>query len=464
MKSVFVALISLTLGVVAAQAQTAATPLYRVFLADGSALASYGEWARVADRLVFSMPLTADAEPSQLHLVSIAADRVDWRRTDQYADAVRADHYARTHGEEDFARLSADVARVLNEVALVGDPTERLIRAQYARRSLADWPTAHYGYRSQEVHEILGVLDEVIGGLRASAGLGQYELALMATTAPAPAEPLLPAPDQRQIVEQLVVASTLAETPAERMSLLRTVVGIVDRAVDLLPKAWAARVRATALGAMAVEQRTDAAYARLRTAALAQAAHYAQLADVRKLERLRTRIQEQDQNLGKRRVAEVTALLAAVDTHLSAAHRLRLARDQWQLRVDKVRAYQRASSTAVEMLTRAQRSLDDIRSLAGPTPQRLRPLVQQLAREGRHLAIIDAPGDLAPIHAVFRSACELALNAAQMRLDAAQSGDLGLAQQASSAAAGALMLLSRAKGDLDAALKPPTAPVTFAQP
>ena len=40
-----------------AQAQEAARLQYRVFLADGTALVSFGEWARVDDLVVFSMPL-----------------------------------------------------------------------------------------------------------------------------------------------------------------------------------------------------------------------------------------------------------------------------------------------------------------------------------------------------------------------------------------------------------------------
>lgn len=446
-----------------AQAQNGDSLLYRVFLADGSALVSYGEWARVEDRLVFSMPIAPGAETGQLHLVSIPAERVDWKRTDQYAHAVRATQYAATRGEDDFARLSADVARALNEVALVADPTQRLLTAERARRALTDWPGAHHGYRAQEVREIIGVLDEVISGLRAAAGLGRYDLALVATTAPPPADLLLPPPDQTDVVQQLMSASTLVDTPAEKVSLLQTVIGILDRAVGLLPDAWAASVRATALGAIAEEQKIDAAYARLRTATLTSAVRHAQQADVRALGRLRARVQEQDEKLGRRRTSDVTALVAAIETHLDAAHRLRLAQDQWLLRVDRLRAYQRASSSSVTTLTRAHKSLDDIRALAGPSPARLRPMMEQLARESRILSRLDPPVELAAIHAVFRSACELALNAARLRLDAAEAADLGLAQQASSAAAGALMLLTKARSDLEAALRPPTAPPVSAQ-
>ena len=41
------------------RADTAVTPSFRVFLKDGSSLASYGEMARVGDRVVFSMPTSA---------------------------------------------------------------------------------------------------------------------------------------------------------------------------------------------------------------------------------------------------------------------------------------------------------------------------------------------------------------------------------------------------------------------
>src|SRR5207249_3390870 len=73
--------------------------LFRVFLKDGTTLVSYGELARVNDRVVFSMP-TGLAAPTDaagaippLHLVNIAADRVDWDRTDRYAETARAAHY-----------------------------------------------------------------------------------------------------------------------------------------------------------------------------------------------------------------------------------------------------------------------------------------------------------------------------------------------------------------------------------
>src|SRR5437868_3571507 len=75
----------LAAAVSAQPAQLDAT-LYRVFLRDGSTLLSYGEFARVADRIVMSVPLGSSTASPDLHLLSIPADAVDWERTDGYAE------------------------------------------------------------------------------------------------------------------------------------------------------------------------------------------------------------------------------------------------------------------------------------------------------------------------------------------------------------------------------------------
>src|SRR5262245_30276120 len=64
--------------------------LFRVFLTDGRAVASYGEVARVDDRVIFSMPTSSSPLNPELQLVTIAADQIDWARTTSYAEAVRA--------------------------------------------------------------------------------------------------------------------------------------------------------------------------------------------------------------------------------------------------------------------------------------------------------------------------------------------------------------------------------------
>ena len=59
-------------------------------------LVSYGEFSRVEDRVIFSMPVGGGADEPRLQVVWVAADAVDWPRTDRYAavgavSAVRPD-------------------------------------------------------------------------------------------------------------------------------------------------------------------------------------------------------------------------------------------------------------------------------------------------------------------------------------------------------------------------------------
>ncbi|HEX2311172.1 MAG TPA: hypothetical protein VHH91_10675, partial [Vicinamibacterales bacterium] len=139
------------------------TSLLRVFLLDGTTLTSFGEYTRAGDRIVFSMPMGATSGGTpRLQLVSLPERTVDWRRTDRYRDSVRAAHYAAMQGESDFAVMTGEVARVLNEIALTNQPAHRLRLAQQARAQLAEWPDRHFGYRAREVREIAELLDETI--------------------------------------------------------------------------------------------------------------------------------------------------------------------------------------------------------------------------------------------------------------------------------------------------------------
>src|SRR5262245_53581575 len=90
---------------VSAQAATDAT-LFRLFLKDGSTVVSYGEFTRVEDRVVFSMPVGGSPGEPRLQVVWIPAASVDWTRTDRYSESARYQHYADTQGEEDFAVLN----------------------------------------------------------------------------------------------------------------------------------------------------------------------------------------------------------------------------------------------------------------------------------------------------------------------------------------------------------------------
>ena len=101
-------------------------------------------------------------------------------------------------------------------------PAPRLRTAERARQKLADWPASHYGYRNAEVRDALAVLDEVIAQLRVAAGITSFDLSLSANAPLAqPPPPPLPPPSDAELVEQFVAAASIADTPVERIGLLR---------------------------------------------------------------------------------------------------------------------------------------------------------------------------------------------------------------------------------------------------
>jgi len=439
-----------------AAAQGAAAPLLRVFLTDGTALTSFGEWARMDDRVVFSLPLSTDATPD-LQLVTLAASRVDWPRTERYAATVRAVHYASTRGEDDYAVFSNQVAAALTGIAREPDPARRLAMAEQTRKAMADWPGEHHGYRAADVQQMLTLIDEVVGELRAAAGQDSFELGLVASTPAPTAESLLPPPTTAELAEQLLAASNHAE-PVDRASLLQRLVQFIDRAATLLPASWASAVRTTALGTLAEERVADAAYARLSVATLAASTRFAQAADVRGIERVRARALKDDLALGRRRPEAMAAILAALDADAETARRLRLARDQWRLREPEYRSYRRAVQPALRELQRAVPPLEDIRQQAGPSPGTLKRVMARFFKARPAVKGTTPPEALAAPHAVLQSAWDLADSAVALRLRAVESGDSARAAEASAAAAGALMLMARAREDIDKALKPPTLP------
>ena len=168
----------------AAPALAESVTLFRVFLNDGTAVVSYGEYARVGDRLVFSMPMGAidgtNGSDPELHVVNLPVSAVDWTATAKYAESARFSHYMATSAESDYAALAGDVAATFNAIVLATDPKARLTMAVEARRRLASWPRDHHGYRADDVQSMLALLDEAISGLRVAAGETSFELNLVA--------------------------------------------------------------------------------------------------------------------------------------------------------------------------------------------------------------------------------------------------------------------------------------------
>jgi hypothetical protein len=437
-----------------AQAATDAT-LFRLFLTDGSSIVSFGEFARVADQVILSMPVGGPLDQPRLQVVTVPVSAVDWLRTDRYAVSARYQQYADSRGEEDFARLTNDVARVLNEIALSTDRSRALAYAQQARQALLEWPRAHYGYRQRDVREIVTLLDESVSDLRAALGISSFDIALLADPLTEPLEPLRGMPGVREQIDQVFRVAALAQRPAERVALLQSAVLMLAEAGDAIPAAEAEALRRSAAGAIREEQQIDAGYDVLSRRLVGSAARAASRASIRDVERVLEQIPREDERLGRRRPDAVQALRASVQEQLEAARRLRLLRDQWTIRRSLYRDYQRSVGSQLLQLVKSQPALDSIRRLEGPAPGALVSLRARLAGGAERLSRVQTPADLRSTHDLLVGAWRFAENALNGRYDAIQSGNLDVAREASSAAAGSLLLLARAQQQLRTLLEPP---------
>jgi hypothetical protein len=429
--------------------------IFRIFLTNGTAVASYGEYARVGDRVIFSMPLGAVTADPRLHLVNLPAGLVDWPTTEEYAESARYARFVATRAESEFAALSGQVAEALNSITLASDPARRLAIAEQARRTLVEWPGDHYGYRAGDVVQIAGLLDEAISELRAAAGVTRFDLNLVATTLPPPVDRLRPLPSPTESIEQAEVVARLSDVPVERLSLLQSIAAALSGSRGVYAAAWLKRTRASVASDISREIRIENAYARLSKTMMARASGYARAANVSGVERVLTDVRRTDVKLGGRRPDQVAALIGVIEERLDAARRLRLARDQWASRAVAYRKYRSAVAGPIESLGGIQRRLGDIRALAGPSAAVLPELADVVARAKLQLARIGPPDDVKGTHALLMSAVSLADSAVSARREAVKSGDLRVAWDASAAAAGSMMLLTRARAEVDSLLEPP---------
>jgi hypothetical protein len=442
-------------GSVGASPEDEAT-LLRVFLRDGSSLVSFGEPSRVGDRVVFSLPTSASETDPQLHLVDIPADGVDWERTNRYAESARAARYVATHAESQYAMLTAEIGQVLHDVALTPDPAKRLAVVERARKMLAAWPAAHFNYRQADIQEMLAILDEAIVELRAAAGAERFDLSFVASVEPLPArEPLLPRPTPRDAIEQTLIAARLSDAPSARVSLMSVALAAIERDAVALPSDWRAATRAAVSASIESELATNRRYRALATRMTALAAERARAADVRGLQRLLVQIGEQDRTLGASRPDVIGALVLSVEGYIGEARRLQLELDRHALLLPLLRKYYAAVALPLQRLRRLKAQLEDIQHLAGSSPEALANIVQTSTQVLEIVTLLEPPADAQSSHTLLVGAARLAENAARVRREAALSGDMSRAWDASSAAAGALMLTDRAREEMESLLAPP---------
>ena len=181
----------------------------------------------------------------------------------------------------------------------------------------------------------------------------------------------------------------------------------------------------------------------------------AKTADVRAVERIAATVRQRDAALGYRRPDAVDSLLAAVDSQLDVARRLRLARDRWELRSPELRRYRESMRGSILLFASLQPHLDNIKALAGSTAGALWTIRHTSSEVLDTVRAIKPPDELRAAHSLLVSAALMANNAASIRREATLSGDIARAWDASSAAAGAMMLAAQAREDIQKALRRP---------
>lgn len=438
----------------AGQAYAADATLFRLFLLDGSVIVSYGEFARVDDKVIFSMPVGGRPDEPRLQVASVRAALIDWPRTDRYSESARYQRYAQTRGEEDFHVLSNEVALALNDVALSSNRQAALALAEKVRRSVAEWPQSHYGYRSNDIREIVSVLDEAITSLRSATGGAAFEFSLVAMAETPPLEPVLGMPTHRQQLDQILHLADM-NSSTDRVALLQAGLALLNAPGSAIDPLEGGALRKQVERQLRTENAIDRKYTELSKKVVGQATEYASRAAIADIERLVTRLPREDAKLGQKRPEMVQSISSAVQTQLLAARRLRLLRDQWLLRQASYRTYERSVSSQILLLVKSQPMLDSIRRLDGPPPDRLLALRTQLSGGAERLERVRTPEYLRGIHDLLVGAWRFADNATRARVKAIESGDSAAAWEASSAAAGAMMMLSRVQSEIRDLLEPP---------
>lgn len=450
-----------TLGVGMAMAQDDVSPrAFRLFLLDGSEVATYGEASRVGDDVIAMVPTGLDdADGEALQAVTLPADAVDWARTDEYLRAVRLAQYRAASSEREYAAFTADVAATLDRVASTPDPLARIAMVEGVRRRLAAWPDEHYGDKQDEAARMLDLLDDVLVGLRAAAGQREFAFALSSGSAPSPPSPppppLRPAPTLQEIVMQALAVAPHVESAYEREALLTRALATVRRGDTTWDRDWRRRTERTLERRLSDERRVARAYEVLRERVLDRAGRLAAAADVRALLALRADTVRRDERLGRQRSIEMTALLTHLETQLASARQLRLALDRWEARRPVLDAYRRAMLDLFESAGPVLHALDDVRTLSGPPLdelERARAILKGVEVMSQRL---QPPDEGRSLLALLASAVQMADTALVRRRAATQAADLSEAWDASAAAAGALLVFDRLRDDLAALLQPP---------
>jgi hypothetical protein len=268
-------------------------------------------------------------------------------------------------------------------------------------------------------------------------------------------EPVVGMPTLPEQLAQVLTIAGLTERADDRVAVLQAALLLLDDLDGALPARELALRRTTTRQWIAYEREIDRRYTTFGRELLAAATAAAADERIAEVEQLLASIPGRDAALGGGRPYLVRALEASVRAQLDTARRARLRHDQWDIRRGVHAEYQRIAGGMIQHLVSMKPSLDAIRRLDGPSPDTLL-LQQRELRGGAGLLELMLPPDLArPSHELLVAAWRFAETAVATRYEAAGSGSVETAWQASSAAAAALSRLARAEAGLQALVDPP---------
>jgi len=423
---------------------------FRVFLKSGDPLPSYGEAAIVGERVIFTLLVGGESDISRRYqLVDLPTEDVDLDRTVAYANAVRGAHYAATRGEAEYAEMAADVSRTLDALPAMTDSHERLRVAEQAHERMRDWGRRSYGYRAGDFAALEQLFNVVLAELRADAGVGQLSVELSSGSRSPRTEPLRAAPDTEEGVRMALSAAAVAETGPERLGILEAAETVLRDSAMSGELLGAVRARLTA------ERAAEREYGELSRRLIGAADNALAQGDADAVNALVDELGRRDQALGRLRPRLVRELERQLRVKLEATEAYRAALDHYAKVRPALLGYERQIRPALSTLDGLRPVIEAVREMRFTSFDRLKSAGERLEGTQTLLAGIDAPGDLADVHATLVSAIHLARQAVARRQVAAATAAAASVRDAASAAAGALLLAGQARSDLVARLFPP---------
>jgi hypothetical protein len=345
--------------------------------------------------------------------------------------------------------MTQEVKRALAQLTSIEDPKRRLELAEQAKQSIEAWAAGTYGYRAADVHELISLFDEVINELRAAAGQRRFAIELRTGLSTGPAEPLLPPPTAEETVALAIAAAGAADGEDDRLAVLKSADALASAGVVSPDLAVALRRELDA------ERQAASAYASLFATVRAQADDAKKRGDVAGVEGAIRVLRSGDLALGSRRPRSVEAIAVELSSVLEKTRTHRAALDRYARARGALLQYERTVRPMMSGFDGLAPIFDALREFRYTAYERLERASARIAAYRKALTAVAPPEDLADVHASLDSAMAMADYAAGRRRQAMSTPNDAYDREASSAAAGAMMLAALAREQLVARLYPP---------